>query len=220
MAYKLPKGSSGDAVLAGVEFLNNRGEAGREELHIACCEGSGLSKTMSEWLVSETSAQNCPVGFVWEKYPKNWGDGRRVGYKLTDFGKTLVGIYDPQGRRLKERLAKMASVSAVVGSLVRVKPRTGCYLFDAKNAQYGGYFREYRDYGTEEPRLGVVIGWTHYYIEESAAILFGPYVEGDAESYDQWTGASEPMVVVLMSGGERIITRMTAISIAKSGGKR
>lgn len=219
MTYKLPKGASGDAVLAGVEYLNNAGEAGREELHISCCEGSGLSRTMSEWLVSESSAQNCPVGKVWEKYPKKWPDGRRVAYRLTDLGRTFLGQYDPPGRRLKERTERVKKLGASVGDLVRVKTGVSCYTFDLSENSYGTASRQFIEYKAEDPRMGVLIGWSRYYPFEDQTI-FGPYVDGDETSLEQWSGNEEPIAVILMPVSGRILARMPSISLAKSGGKR
>jgi hypothetical protein len=220
MTYTLPKGASGDAVLAGVEYLNKVGEAGREELHVACCDGSGMSRTMSEWLVTKTRYGGCPVDIVWEKYTKNWGDGRKNAYRLTDFGRTLIGRYDPQGRRLKDRLAKKAKIGAEAGTLVRVKPRVMCYTLDTMMNSYGVFGRQFREYSATDPRLGVFVGWSLYFIEAGDDLIFGSYVEGDEELRAHWAGLYEPMPVIIMPSGERIITRMTGISVAKSGGKR
>jgi hypothetical protein len=220
MTYSLPKGSSGDAVLAGVEYLGRVGEAGREDLHTACCEGSGLSRTMSEWLVTKTNYGGCPVDVVWEKYPKKWGDGRRVGYKLTEFGMTLLGIYDPPGRRLRERLAKKEASGIDTGVLVRIRPRAGCYTFDLVPKIFSGVGRNFVEYETSDNRLGVVVGWAHFYNEGDKEVIFGSYVEGDEESRERWSGSREPFAVVLMPEGVRMLAGLSAISIAKSGGKR
>jgi len=213
--YVLPKGFSGDAVLAGVDHLNAVGEDTREGLLRAAVDAAGLNYSMNDWLVSP-GRDKSPVDIVWRREKKPFQGTKRFVYSLTKYGKTLVGQFDQAGRLRRERIAQAQKIGLEVGKLVRIKPKTYAFSFHASDS--GGHNSVSMESG--DNRMSTFMGWTSFWgfkdpeTGEERPIV-GFHDPSDRVNDRIWSVRGQFDAVVLHPEHGQIITTQSSLSIVK-----
>ena len=214
--YVLPKGFSGDAVLAGVDHLSAMGEDTREGLLLSAVRAAGLSGSMNDWLVSP-GRDNSPVDIVWQREKKTFHGKKRFVYSLTEYGKTLIGQFDQPGRLRRERIAQAQKIGLEVGKLVRIKPKTyACTFYESKDCGFRSVYLEAGD------NMCTFMGWTSFWGfndpetgELNARPIVGLHDPSDLINDRIWSVRGQFDAVVLHPSHGQIFTTQAALSTVK-----